>query len=124
MTQNSSETIKSLITAINHGDLEGALNMYEHGAKIVSGSGQLFTGKDAIRGILEGFIEKKPTIVMETEKRVNDKDIAIHCFKWTFDFNANGTQINGVGASSEVLRKQKDGSWRISFESPRGAAAT
>lgn len=105
------------------GDLETALGMYEQGAVMVQEPGQLAEGLDAIREALKNVIALKPTIDVEKDTAIRAGDLAITMGKWTFrGTDSNGEEIQGEGASADVLRRQPDGSWLIVIDDAVGTA--
>ncbi|MBI3302673.1 MAG: nuclear transport factor 2 family protein, partial [Deltaproteobacteria bacterium] len=49
-----------LVEAVNRGDLEAALALYEPNASFVQESDQVVTGRAAIREVMQGFLALKP----------------------------------------------------------------
>ena len=49
-----------LVDAINKGDLEAAIALYEPNARFVQESGEVVTGHPAIREEMKGFLALKP----------------------------------------------------------------
>lgn len=119
----SSGMVEALFGAINRGDIDAALNYYEPDAKIVSESGNTVKGTEAIRKYLEKFIKIKPNITTYTEKIIKGDKFVVCCSQWKlFSTSASGSRIHVEGHSTDVLRQQADGSWRIALESPWGAS--
>jgi uncharacterized protein (TIGR02246 family) len=56
-----------LVEAINKGDLEAALALYEPNASFVQDSGQVVVGLAAIREIMQGFLALKPKFTIEVK---------------------------------------------------------
>lgn len=112
-----------LVEALNNGDLEAALALYEPNASFVLDSGQIITGVAAIREVMQGFLALKPEFTMEVKAVQNgDENIALLRGKW----NLSGTGPDGKpmtmsGNSTEVVRRQPDGTWRFIIDNPRGA---
>jgi uncharacterized protein (TIGR02246 family) len=112
-----------LIEALGKGDLEAALALYESDASFVLDSGQVVTGLTAIREVMQGFLALKPKFTMEVKAVPSgDGNIALLRGKW----NLSGTGPDGkpmtmTGNSTEVVRRQPDGTWRFIIDNPRGA---
>ena len=112
-----------LVEALSKGDLEAALALYEPNASFVLDSGQVVTGQSAIREVMQGFLALKPKFTMEVKAVQNgDENIALLRGKW----NLSGTGPDGKpmtmsGNSTEVVRRQPDGSWKFIIDNPRGA---
>lgn len=109
----------------NRGDLEGLLSLYEHDAAFVPQEGPAVNGTAAIREALAGLLAIKPTMVMRVVKTVPfGADLAAVYNDWTMTATGpDGARIEGAGKAFEIVRRQKDGSWRYAFDDPfaRGA---
>jgi uncharacterized protein (TIGR02246 family) len=112
-----------LVEAINRGDLEAALALYEPNASFVQDSGEVVTGLGAIREVMQGFLAIKPKFSIEVKAvQSGDGGLALLRAKWS----ATGTGPDGKpmtisGNSTEVVRRQSDGTWRFVIDNPRGA---
>jgi uncharacterized protein (TIGR02246 family) len=112
-----------LVEAINRGDLEAALALYEPNASFVQDSGEVVTGLGAIREVMQGFLAIKPKFSIEVKAvQSGDGGLALLRAKWS----ATGTGPDGkpmtiTGNSTEVVRRQSDGTWRFVIDNPRGA---
>jgi uncharacterized protein (TIGR02246 family) len=110
-----------LVEAINKGDLETAVALYEPGASFVQESGQVVTGRAAIREVMQGFVALKPKFTIEV-KAVQSGDLALLRGKWSVTGkNPDGTPLAMSGNSTEVVRRQPDGTWLFVIDNPRGA---
>ena len=97
--------------ALNSGDIEALLALYEANASFTPEPGAEVHGKDAIRGALEGFIAMKPNITLETKTIAQIDDIALCTAKWSLSGTSPDGPVELAGHSVEVARKQPDGSW-------------
>ena len=121
--QSPIDTVNALIEAMNRGDVEAALALYEPGATLVVEPGRLATGTEALRKALEGFIGLKPTLKTEKRDVIEAGDVALYCSAWSLSGIApDGAPVSMGGNSSDVLRRQADGRWRIAIDNPWGAA--
>ena len=112
-----------LIEALGKGDLEAALALYEPNASFVLDSGQVVTGLTAIREVMQGFLALKPKFTMEVKAVPSgDGNIALLRGKWNLSGTGpDGKPITMAGNSTEVVRRQPDGTWRFIIDNPRGA---
>ena len=117
------DTVKQLAEAINRGDLEAAVGLYEPAAAVlVVQPGQLARGSEEIRAALAGFIGLKPTLRTEIEQVVEASDIALYVGRWTLQgADPTGKPVAMGGESSDILRRQPDGRWLIAIDNPWGA---
>jgi ketosteroid isomerase-like protein len=102
--KSPAETVSNLMAAINKGDLDAAVRLYEPDAVIVAQPGNIARGMDAVRAALAGFIALKPALKSEAHQVVEAGIIALS------------------GASSDVLRRQPDGRWLVAIDNPWGTA--
>ena len=122
-THGPAETVSQLIDALNSGNLEAALALYERQAIMVAGPGTFASGIDALRKELEGFVALKPTVRSVKRVVVETGDLAQHVGEWTLaGTDAAGQPVSMTGRSADVLRKQADGTWKIIVDNPWGTA--
>jgi uncharacterized protein (TIGR02246 family) len=112
-----------LIEAANRGDLEAAVALYEPNASFVQDSGEVVTGLAAIREVMQGFLALKPKFTI-TVKAVQSGDggLALLRAKWSMTGTGpDGKPVTMSGNSTEVVRRQSDGTWRFVIDNPHGA---
>ena len=111
-----------IVTALNAGDVDAVLALYEPDATFVPERGQSATGKDAIRTIMEAFIALKPSFNLEVLDVTQSGDVALLRSRWDLtgtDGDGNPVEITGNGV--EVVRRQPSGEWLFIIDSPYGA---
>jgi hypothetical protein len=91
----------------NEGDLDGLVALYEAGAAMATGPGQVADGTAAIRERLAQFLAGAPTLSGESQPAVRCGDLAL-----------TSTRFEG-GATAEVARQQSDGTWLWVIDQPR-----
>ena len=108
--------------ALNAGDLDALLALYEPNAVLAPQPGQVVTGAQSIREALRGFIAIKPTLTMlETKTIMQTGEIALNSSKWHLTGTGpDGSPMTMDGHSAEVARRQADGTWRMVIDSPWG----
>jgi uncharacterized protein (TIGR02246 family) len=105
------------------GDLDALIALYEADATLVARPGEVVTGTDAIREDLSALLATQPTFNLEVRKVLQTGDIALSFCDWTLvGTGPEGETIEMAGQTSDVLRQQSDGSWRIVIENPWGSA--
>lgn len=113
--------IDAFSSRLADGDLEGALALYEPAATFAPRPGSQVTGVEAIRPALEQFIALKPTMTGTIEKVLEADDVALVVNRWSLSGTGpDGAPIEMTGVSSDVMRRQDDGSWRILVDDPWG----
>jgi len=122
MAHSPVDTVHRLVAAINSGNLEAAVALYEPSAILLSPEGQPARGTVELRAALGGFIAMKPKLQSQVERVFESGDIALYLSRWSL----NGTDPSGkpialTGESTDVLRRQAGGSWLIAIDNPWGA---
>lgn len=103
--------------AMNAGDLEGLVALYEPNAMLIAGPGQEATGTEAIRAGLKAFLDQKPQIDLKVEQTLKGGEDMAACYGvWTM--KAGGEEL--TGKSIEIMRKQADGTWLFVIDDPWG----
>jgi ketosteroid isomerase-like protein len=113
-----------LLAALEAGDIEASVLLYESGAILFTRSGKLLSGHKAIRDNNAGIIALKPTFHIEQiVTTINaDGDIATTRMKARLEgCRADGGHVTSDLHTLEVLRKQSDGSWRYVIDDPFGS---
>ena len=117
-----SDTVDQLTQAINRGDLEAAVALYEPNAVLVVQPGHLACGTSQLREALAGFIALEPTLRSEVQEVIAAGDLALYAGRWTLrGMDPNGHPVVMSGESSDILRQQRDGRWLIALDNPWGA---
>lgn len=107
--------------ALEAGDLEAIVALYEPQAVVPGQSGQPpAVGLDQIREAMRPFIELKPTNVVLAATVVAELDgVAILYDDWRGTGHApDGSEAPLEGKAIEVVRRQADGSWKFIFDDP------
>ncbi|MFQ5692804.1 MAG: YybH family protein, partial [Nitrospinota bacterium] len=72
---------------------------------------------------LNGFFAMKPTLTGEKNELITAGDLALSVVRWTLQGTGpDGEPVQMEGTTSDVLRKQADGSWLFAIDNPWGAA--
>ena len=115
-------TVDQLTQAINRGDLEAPLALYEPNAVLMVQPGQLARGRIQLREALARFIALKPTLRSEAQHVIEAGDIALYMSRWTLQgADPSGQAVSMRGESSDILRRQANGRWLIALDNPWGA---
>mgnify|MGYP001572456694 FL=1 len=115
------DAVTQFVNAMNNGDLETALGLYEPGASLVAQPGVVVTGTLALREALAGFVALKPTMTNEAHQVVEAGDVALYCSRWSLrGTDPAGNPVQMSGRSSDILRRQPNGTWLIALDNPWG----
>lgn len=111
--------------AYNAGDLESLLALYETEAILVPEPGQApVAGRTEARRVLENFLAQKGNlkITIETVSVIRGGELALLRSRWSLSGQGrDGKAVAITHDSTEVARRQADGSWRYVIDNPFGA---
>lgn len=106
--------------ALNSGDIEGLVALYESNASFNPEPGQEVHGTQAIRQALEGFLAMKPNCSLDTKVLAQTDEVALCTANWRLIGTGPDGPVELNGQSVEVARKQSDGSWLFIIDNPFG----
>ena len=110
--------------ALNAGDLDALVALYEPNASLTPQPGTTVTGTAAIRQALSGFIAGKPHIDITPRLVAQTGDLALLSAEWQLSITGpDGKPVQMSGKSVEVLRRQNDGTWLFAIDEPFGVGA-
>lgn len=115
-----------LMEAMENGDIETTVALYEPDAVLLTESGDLMIGRDAIRKHNEEFISfKTKTTIDEIKTTISgDGSIATTRMRCSSLFHdpKSGDKVALETNTLEVVRKQSDGTWRFLIDDPFGGS--
>ena len=109
--------------AFHAGDLDGLVAMYEPGAAVMSApGGEVVYEPAAVREVLQGFLALGADFDLRIQRTIRSGDIAIVYSRWTMTggTGADGNEVNLTGQTSDVVRRQPDGTWLLVIDNPFG----
>jgi uncharacterized protein (TIGR02246 family) len=110
--------------ALNAGDIDGLLALYEPQAALMPSPGNVVVGAAAIREALAGFLAAKPTITTSGRLMAQTGDIALLANRWTLSMTGpDGKPTTMGGNAVEVARRQPAGHWLFAMDMPFGMDA-
>lgn len=119
--EDVSATFTKLVEA---GDLEGLMTLYEPNVKYITRSGEVAEGIDGVRRALRWVAGFKGKMEVNNDYCIVNGDVALVRAAWRLNgVAADGRRLESRGRSSEVLRRQPDGTWRYAIDHPFGADA-
>lgn len=124
LTTNPEDCSRVLVAALESGDIELSVALYEPSAVLFKKSGEVMTGLDAIRENNAAVIALKPkfTIAFIKATLSGDGTLATNRMKAELAFTKpDGQLVQTTVDTLEVLRKQEDGSWRYIIDDPYGS---
>lgn len=103
--------------AFSAGDIDSLVALYE---SVLVVNGQPVAGQELIRNAYESFLILRPRMALETRSAVMfDDSLAVLHGDWILHPAPNdelGKTTRGL--STEVVRRQEDGSWRFVIDNP------
>jgi uncharacterized protein (TIGR02246 family) len=119
--ESPAAAIELMTEALNRGDVEGAMSLYENEATFAPQPGREVKGLEAISAALDRFVALEPRMPGEITSVMTAGDLALVTNRWQLE----GTQPDGApvemrGHSADVLRRVPDGGWRILIDDPWG----
>lgn len=113
-----------LLAALESGDIDTSVALYEPGAALFSRSSKAMIGQEAIRANNAGLIALKPRFHIERIVTTFNGDGTIATTR--MKARLEGTRTDGRSVTTElhsleVLRRQSDGSWRYVIDDPFGS---
>ena len=110
--------------ALNAGDIDALVALYEPQAALMPSPGNVVVGAAAIREALTGFLAAKPTITTSGRLVAQTGDIALLANKWTLAMTGpDGKPTTMSGNAVEVARRQPAGHWLFAMDMPFGMDA-
>jgi uncharacterized protein (TIGR02246 family) len=108
--------------AFNAGDLAGMVALYEPNAAVVSApGGEVVSGPAALEENLQGYLSQAAQIDLQVQRCIRSGDLAILYSGWTMTGQTpDGSEVNRQGQTSDVVRRQDDGSWLLAIDNPFG----
>lgn len=103
------------LDAFNRGDVEALVALYEPAALLVTGSGTA-TGHEAIREAYRRILAGGVRMELET-RAVSESDDGLAVLHASWTYYRGQDAISGL--STEVVRRQADGSWLFVIDEPR-----
>ena len=123
-TRQPDDVSRVLVQALETGDIETSLAVYEPSAVLLSKSGRTMTGLAEIRKNNAALIALKPKFEIAFIKFTLSGDGTLATNRMKADLSwkdAEGKLVQASVDTLEVLRKQEDGSWRYIIDDPYGS---
>lgn len=113
-----------LIEALNKGDVDTVVALYEPTARFVLDSGQVVMGHAAIREVMQGYVAAKAEFTIEKVTAIPSEEgnVALTSVKGRARVTEpDGRVVTMTAQSMEVVRRQSDGTWLFMIDNPNGA---
>jgi uncharacterized protein (TIGR02246 family) len=118
--QNPRQLHQAWEKAYNGGDIDALLDLYEPEATVIPEPGSPVTGHAAIREAFAPLVALKGQMQLRTTAVIETGDLALVYAEWslTGGTDQEGSPVNLEGRSTELMRRQSDGSWRDIIDDP------
>lgn len=112
------------VETVNAGDLDGLVALYEPTGAFVAQPGTVVTGQAAIRQACAGLLALNPSATLDVRSVILAGDVALVISTWSLTgTDAEGNPVEISGQTSDVARRQPDGTWLFAIDNPWGDAA-
>ena len=102
-------------------DKEAILSLYEADATFLPQPGLTVSGTQALREALGGFLALNGELKMQPARVLQANDIALLFSRWTLKGTGpDGNAVELSGHTSDVVRRQADGTWLMVIDNPYG----
>lgn len=125
MPARTPEALHALFSAaFSSRDVDTLMSLYEPDATLVPQPGHPVSGRDAIRESLGHFLALGGTFAMGPTTVTTSDDVALLVSNWTLKGGTgpDGAAVELAGRTSDVARRQPDGTWRLAIDCPFGTA--
>ncbi len=114
------QVIDVFAAAVNSGDIEQVLAVYERGARLAFPA-RPYVGHDEMRVDLQNLLSQKPVMRGSTLSVSQVGDLALLRSEWSYTgVGPAGEPIELSGESAELARRQRDGTWLYVIDLPMG----
>jgi uncharacterized protein (TIGR02246 family) len=112
------------VEGVNRGDLDGLAGLYEDEAAFVVRPGHVVTGGAAVRQATADLLALRTSATLEVRGVVRTGEVALLISSWHLTGTAaDGSVVDVGGQTSDVVRRQADGTWTFAIDNPWGDAA-
>jgi uncharacterized protein (TIGR02246 family) len=117
---NPNQVHRAFTQAFNSGDIDAVMALYEPDACCIEPEpGTLAEGWDAVREVVKAFLALKGQITFDTKKVVQAGNLAVLHGEWSLaGTGPDGSPVSLAGTTTEVVRKQPDGTWLYVIDLP------
>ena len=106
--------------AYHDGDVDALVSFYEPDGTVFPQPGSPVTGHAAMREALVPFVALRGQMQLRTTAVIENGDLALVYGEWslTGGTDPDGNPVNMEGRSTEIMRRQSDGSWLDAIDDP------
>jgi ketosteroid isomerase-like protein len=114
---------KAFETALNTGDLQRIVALYDEEAVLRVQSNETHSGSAAVRAEMQQLILAKAHITNALRHTFRSGDIALIIVDYVLRLTApDGSAVSLTGTATNVIRNRPKNGWRMIIANPQGAA--
>jgi uncharacterized protein (TIGR02246 family) len=118
-TSTPEALMRTFTDRVHARDLDGLVALYETAAVFEPRPGVVVEGRDAIRQALAELLALGPIMAAVTVEVLQADNVALVINEWTMTGTASdGTEVRQGGRSTDVVRRQPGGGWRVLVDKP------
>jgi uncharacterized protein (TIGR02246 family) len=107
--------------ALNAGDLEGLIGLYDPDATLRMQSGEVHSGMAAVAAEMGGLIAARAHIDNTLRHTLRHGDTALIIVDYVLRLDGpGGERVEVSGTATNVIQRHADGSWRLVIANPQG----
>jgi len=107
---------------VNDGRLEELARLYEPEAVFVERDGKRVSGAPAIKEYLRRLLAMHARLLIQNTGAIDAGDVVVLLSEWRMERTApDGSVVVDEGRTYDVVRRRRDGTWRIVVDNPWGA---
>src|SRR3989449_2460847 len=120
--KSPNDAVGQLINALNSGNLDAAVSLYEPSAVLVAQPGKVARGTTALREALSAFIALKPALVSRREQVIEGDGGGLYTSDWALTGKGpTGKRLEKHRRTSHLIRRRSDGTPLIPVDNPCGS---
>ncbi len=115
------DTVALMDEAFNRGDLDALLSHYAEDAVIAFEPGRSVSGHEALRAVFEHVLKLAPQARSLNSEVLETGDLALYLSHWCLATpGVDGGETTRTGVATTVLRRDREGAWRVVLDNPWG----
>jgi ketosteroid isomerase-like protein len=108
-------------TALNKGDLDGIVALYDENAVLHVQTGEIHSGPAAVRAEMEQLIASQANITNTLRHTFRHGDIALIVVDYVLHLTTpDGSPVVITGTATNVIQDQAEKGWRMIIANPQG----
>jgi ketosteroid isomerase-like protein len=107
---------------MNAGDLDGLIGLLAPDALSRTPAGEILTDPAKIRADLAGLLARRPHLVNTLRHTLISGDVALEIIDWTLEVDTPDGRAHLAGTTTNVVRRDEHGAWRLAILNPTGTA--